>query len=216
MADTIAAKQSVQHPGSGAGPGADSGVTQNHAGTAAPTGAVTGATIPAHGGDANHAAPSALGFDASMMVALAMIVVIALAIWKKVPSMIGAALDKQIGAIQDQLDAATRLRAEAEAIKAEYAAKSMQAAKDAEALTAHAEEEAKQIIAKANIDATALIARRGKMAKDKIAAAEAAALADIRTKVAAVSALAAEHLIASGMDVKSDAVLIDRAIATLN
>lgn len=151
-----------------------------------------------------------------MLVALAMIVVIALAIWKKVPGMIGAALDKQIAAIQDQLDAATRLRSEAEAIKAEYTAKSQQAAKDAEQMKLAAEVEAKQIIAKAKKDAADMVTRRGKMAEEKIAAAETAAIADVRAKVAAVSAAAARQIIASSADAKSDAALIDQAISALN
>ncbi len=180
-------------------------------------GAETHGSVGASGqGDAHHAAPSALGFDASMLVALAMIVVIALAIWKKVPGMIGAALDKQIAAIQDQLDAATRLRSEAEAIKAEYTAKSQQAAKDAEQMKLAAEVEAKQIIAKAKKDAADMVTRRGKMAEEKIAAAETAAIADVRAKVAAVSAAAARQIIASSADAKSDAALIDQAISALN
>ena len=118
-----------------------------------------------------HATPSALGFDATMLVALAMLVVLALAIWKKVPAMIAGALDKQIAGIKQQLDQATALRAEAEAIKSEYEAKAKQAAIDAEAMKAAAEEEAKLIVARAKSDATALIGRRTQAAEEKIAAA---------------------------------------------
>jgi F-type H+-transporting ATPase subunit b len=175
---------------------------------------IAGTTIDAD--DPHHVAPSALGFDASMLVALAMIVVILLAIWKKVPGMIGAALDKQISAIQEQLDAATKLRAEAEAIKAEYVAKSQQATADAEQMKLAAAEEAKQIVAKAKTDAADMVARRGKLAEDKIAAAEAAAIADVRAKVAAVSAAAAQQIIATSADAKTDAALIDQAISSLN
>ncbi len=173
------------------------------------------ATTEAHGGEV-HAKPKALGMDATMWVALAMILVIALAIWKKVPAMIGAALDKQIAGIKDQLDQATALRAEAEAIKAEYEAKAKQAAADAEAMKAHAEDEAKAIVAKAKDDATALIARRSKAAEEKIAAAERAAIADVRAKAASVAAAAAANLIAAHHDGKADASLVDETIAKLN
>ena len=76
---------------------------------------------------AEHAAPqrpipTALGLDATAWVSLAMIVVIALMLWKKVPAVIGRALDKKIAGIRAQLDEASRLRAEAEALKAEYQA----------------------------------------------------------------------------------------------
>jgi F-type H+-transporting ATPase subunit b len=175
---------------------------------------IAGTTVD--GDDAEHAVPSALGFDATMLVALAMLIVIALAIWKKVPAMIAGALDKQIAGIKEQLDAATKLRAEAEAIKGEYEAKAKQAAIDAEAMRAAAGEEAKLIVANAKKDVAAMIVRRGKMAEEKIAAAEAAAIADVRTAAALVSAAAAEKIIANNADAKNDAALIDASIAALN
>jgi F-type H+-transporting ATPase subunit b len=172
-------------------------------------------TEAAHAG-AEHAVPSALGLDATMWVALAMLIVIALAVWKKVPALIGGILDKQIAAIREQLDAATKLRQEAEGIKAEYEAKAKEAAKDAAAMKLAAEAEAKDIVAKAKSDATALIARRTAMAEQKIAAAEIAAVADVRAKAAATATAAAVMLIADKHDGKADKGLIDRAIATLN
>lgn len=168
------------------------------------------------GAEEEHAVPSALGFDATMLVALAMLVVIALAIWKKVPAMIAGALDKQISGIKAQLDQATALRAEAEAIKAEYEAKARQAAQDAIDMKAAAEEEAKLIVSQAKADATALIGRRAKAAEEKIAAAERAAIADVRAKAATVSAAAAAQLIAAHHDANADAALIDQSINSLN
>jgi F-type H+-transporting ATPase subunit b len=168
-----------------------------------------------HGGE-EHATPSALGFDATMLVALAMLIVIGIAIWVKVPALIASMLDKQIAGIKEQLDAATNLRAEAEAIKAEYQAKDKQAAVDAEAMKANAGEEAKQIIATAKQNATNMVAQRGKMAEMKIAAAEAAAIADVRAVAAATAAAAAEHIIVSNKDALVDSALIDSSIASLN
>lgn len=173
------------------------------------------ATTEAHA-DEEHVSPSALGFDATMLVALAMLVVIALAIWKKVPAIVAGALDKQISGIKAQLDQATALRAEAEAIKAEYEAKAKQAAQDAIDMKAAAEEEAKLIVAKAKDDATNLIGRRAKAAEEKIAAAERAAIADVRAKAASVSAAAAAQLIATHHDAKADAALVDQSINSLN
>ena len=173
------------------------------------------ATTGAAGGEA-HAEPSALGFDATMLVALAMLVVIGLAIWKKVPAIIAGALDKQISGIKAQLDQATALRAEAEAIKAEYEAKAKQAAQDAIDMKVAAVEEAKLIVATAKAAATDLIARRAKAAEDKIAAAERTAIADVRAKAASVSATAAAQLIATHHDASADAALIDQSISSLN
>jgi F-type H+-transporting ATPase subunit b len=176
----------------------------------------SGATTEAHGGAAPHADPSALGLDATMWVALAMLVVIGLAIWKKVPAMITGSLDKRIAEIRAQLDAATKLRAEAESLKAEYEAKSKAAIADAEAMRVHARTEADAIVAKAEADATSLISRRQKMAEDKIAAAERSAVSEVRMRAAAAAATAATNLIAENHDAKADKSLIDGAISRLN
>ncbi len=179
-------------------------------------GAPVHAGTEAHGGAVEHAAPAALGMDATMWVALAMIVVIGIALWQRVPAMIAGALDKKIAGIKEQLDAASDLRKQAEAIKADYEAKSKQAAKDAEAMKAAAAEEAKLIVSKAKEDATALIARRTKTAEEKIAAAERAAIADVRAQAAAAATAAAAALIAKGHDGKADKSLVDQTISTLN
>ena len=176
----------------------------------------TSASTEVAGGEEAHVSPSALGFDATMLVALAMIAVIVLAIWKKVPAMIAGALDNQIAGIRQQLDQATALRAEAEAIKTEYETKAKQAAIDAEAMKAAAEEEAKLIVARAKSDATALIGRRAQAAEEKIAAAERAAIADVRKTAAVAAATAAAQLIAAHHDANADAPLIDQSIASLN
>lgn len=176
----------------------------------------TTAGSEAHGAAVPHVEPSALGFDATMLVALAMIVVIGLALWKKVPAMVAGMLDKRIGEIRRALDDANQLRGEAEALKAEYEAKAAAASADAEAMHAHARAEAEAIVAKAEADATALIARRQGMAEDKIAAAERAAIAEVRTKAASAAASAAASLIAAHHDAATDKTLVDSAIARMN
>ncbi|SNS64981.1 F-type H+-transporting ATPase subunit b [Sphingomonas laterariae] len=169
----------------------------------------------AHEGAAaeHHVDPTALGMNATAWVALAMIVVIVLMVWKKVPALIGGALDKKIASIRVQLDEASRLRAEAEALKAEYERKAAAAASEADAMIAHARDEAEGIVAKAKADASALIERRGKMAEDKIAAAERTAIAEVRAKAAAAASAAAAELIAKGHDAAADKALVDQTIA---
>ncbi|WP_380874433.1 hypothetical protein ACFB49_47950 [Sphingomonas sp. DBB INV C78] len=169
----------------------------------------------AHEGAAaeHHVDPTALGLNATAWVALAMIVVIVLMIWKKVPAMIGGALDKKIASIRVQLDEASKLRAEAEALKAEYERKAAAAAAEADTMLAHAREEAEGIVAKAKTDAASLIERRGKMAEDKIAAAERTAIAEVRAKAAAAAAAAASGLIAKSHDAAADKALVDKTIA---
>ncbi len=165
---------------------------------------------------APEAEPTALGLDAGGWVAASMLVVILVLLWQKVPALVAGMLDKQIAAIKDQLDSATRLRTEAEALKAEYAAKAAAMIKDAEAMLAHAESDSKALIAKAEADAKALIARRTQMAGDKIAAAERAALADVRARAAEATTAAARKLIIEGHGAAADTALVSDAIAALN
>jgi F-type H+-transporting ATPase subunit b len=164
----------------------------------------------------HHEEPTALLLTPGGWVAASMLFVFGIMLYAKVPSIVAAALDKKIAGIKDQLDAAARLRTEAECLKGEYEKKIKNAGKEAAVLKAAAEEEAKLIVAKAKEDATALIARRTKSAEQKIAAAERAAIADVRAKAAEAATAAAAQLIASNHDAKADKGLVDSTIARLN
>jgi F-type H+-transporting ATPase subunit b len=168
----------------------------------------TGTEVPSH-----EAEPVAFGFlTAPMAISLAMIVVIAVMIWKKVPGAIAGALDSKIALIREQLQEAENLRKEAEALKAEYEAKSASADKDREALLERAKHEAEEIVAKAKTDAEALIDRRTRMAEDKIAAEERSAVEQLRSSAAEAAARAAAKLIAQSHDAGRDARLVDDAM----
>ena len=67
-------------------------------------------------------------------------------------------------------------------------------------------------LAKAKTDAEALIERRTRMAEDKIAAEERAALEHLRASAADAATRAAARLIAERHDGPSDARLVDQAI----
>lgn len=153
-----------------------------------------------------------LGFDPGGWVAIAMLAVFALLIWKKVPGAIGRALDGKIALIRDQLQEAESLRKEAEALKKEYETKAASADKDRAALIERAKLEAQDIVAKAKADAEALIERRARMAEDKIAAEQRAAVEQLRSSAATAAARAAAALIAEHHDAKTDATLVDQAI----
>jgi F-type H+-transporting ATPase subunit b len=189
--------------------------TEGEHGAMPQTGGHAVATTADEGHGAPHAEPSALGMDATAWVALAMIVVIALLLWKKVPAAIARGLDSKIAGIRSQLDEAAQLRAEAEALRNEYQAKAASAEAEAAALIERARNEAETIVAQAEADSAALIERRGIMAENKIAAAERAAIDQIRTKAATAAAAAAAQLIAEGLDRDTDKSIVDRTIVGL-
>ena len=159
--------------------------------------------------------PTAWGFTPTGWVALAMVAVILLMIWKKVPAAIGKALDGKIALIREQLEEAKTLRAEAEALKAEYQAKADAAGAEATAMVERAKSEAKAIVAQAKTDAEALVERRGKMAEAKIAAEERAAIDELRAMAAKAATAAAAKLIAERNDAATGKKLVDDAIAGL-
>jgi len=171
----------------------------------------TSATVE-HGGEA-HAAPNVFGLEAPWFISLAVVAVLAILVWKKVPAAIGRALDSNIARIRDQLHEAETLRKEAEALKAEYQKKAKSAESEAQEMIERANAEAANIVAKAKKDAEALIERRGKMAEEKIAAEEQAAVKQLRASAADAASRAAARLIAERHDPKSDEQLVDRTIA---
>lgn len=161
-----------------------------------------------------HVEPMLLGFaPPAAVVSTSMIVLLAIALWKGVPKAIGKGLDGQIASIKAQLEEAKTLRAEAEALRKEYADKIANAEKDAAAMLEHARTEAVAIVAKAEADTADVIARREKMAEDKISAAELAAVADLRAVAADAATAAARGLIASNHSADADKALVNQAIA---
>ncbi|MBM3927430.1 MAG: F0F1 ATP synthase subunit B [Sphingomonadales bacterium] len=162
-----------------------------------------------------HADPALFGLNATVWVSLAMAVFLAVLIVKKVPAFIARMLDLQIAGIRQRLEEAKQLRAEAEALRDEYARKLADVETQTRDIVSHAEDEAKALVAKAEADAADLVARRAKMAEDKIAAAERSALAEVRTKTAEAATKAAAALIATKHGAEADQVLVDRTIAGL-
>jgi F-type H+-transporting ATPase subunit b len=174
------------------------------------------ATIEHVGAPEHHPEPTNFGFiGAPQWIALAMVLVFIVMLWKRVPALIGQALDRKIASIREQLDEAAELREQAEALKAEYEAKA--AAADAERATMleRARHEADAIVDQAKADTEVLIARRRRMAEDKIAAAERHAIDEVRAHAATAAAAAAARLIEERMGDDADRAIVDRTIESL-
>jgi F-type H+-transporting ATPase subunit b len=166
--------------------------------------------------EAHAPGPELLGLAPFQWVSISMAVLLLIAFFgAKVHKTIAGGLDSRIAAIKTALDEAKALRAEAEALRAEYAAKIAGAEADAEAMLVGARREADAIVSKAEADTTAMIARREQMARDKIGAAERQAVAELRATAANAAAAAATGLIVERHDAAADSVLADRAIAAL-
>ena len=134
---------------------------------------------------------------------------------KKLWGAIGGALDGRAAGIRRQLDEASRLRAEAEAMLKAAEAERTAAAQEAEALLARAHAEAERVATAAVADAEAAAKRRERMALDRIAAAEASAIADVRNAAAEIAGAAARAVLAQTLDAQADAALVDQSLADL-
>jgi len=152
--------------------------------------------------------------DPKLWVAISFLVFVALAGkvgWKKITEM----LDARGARIRAELDEAARLRAEAEAMRAEAERERAAALKEAEELLARARIEAERVAVAAAAEAEASAKRRERMAMDRIAAAEAGAITEVRNAAAEIAVVAAREVLAAGLDATADAALIDGAVADL-
>jgi F-type H+-transporting ATPase subunit b len=154
-------------------------------------------------------------FDATFWVAIAFVAFVAL-IGKRVYVMIVAGLDKRAQAIRDELDEAVRLREEAQALLAGYQRKQRDALSEAEEILEHAKAEAAHLAEQAERDLEAALERRIKQAEEKIAQAEAQAVAEVRDLAVDVAIEATRQLIADNLDETKTTTLVDEAIADLD
>jgi F-type H+-transporting ATPase subunit b len=169
----------------------------------------------AHDAAEGHAEATAFGLAPPWWVALSMIALIGLMIYMKVPALVAGMLDKKIDGIREMLGEAAALRAEAEALRKEYADKVANVERDAAAMLEHARKEADAIVAKAKTDSANVISRREKIAEEKIAAAERAAIVELRVRAANAASAAARDLIRTKHSAEADKALVDEAISQL-
>lgn len=148
-------------------------------------------------------------------VALGLLILIGIFLYQRVPAFVAASLDTRARAIAKELDEAKRLREEAAALLEQFRRKAANAEKEAEAIVTDAKAEAERFAAEAAAQLKLQIERRAKQAQDKIAQAEAHAVAEIRALAADVAADAAEKLIAARIDAQKAGALISQSLKEL-
>lgn len=178
--------------------------------------ALSAAAAAGHGAAESEHGPTLLGLNSEhwVWVGITIFLLLALTVFK-LPRRIVEALDARIAHARQELDRAFEIRQEAEALLLEAQTRHAASASDAAAIVAHAQQEAEALIAKAEADAAELTARRAKMARDKIAAAERAAIAEVRAAAADAAASAAAAIIAEKHGAAADKPLVDKTIAGL-
>jgi F-type H+-transporting ATPase subunit b len=150
--------------------------------------------------------------DNSFYALVALVIFLALTLYFGIPKIVGKMLDGQIKKIADDLAEAKKLREEAAALLVEYEQKRVAAESEAEGIIAAAKDEATRLTAEAQVSLADLVTRRTKAVEDKIAQAEAQAVAEVRARSADVAIEAARLVLTDEMNRKGGQV-VDNAIA---
>ncbi len=134
---------------------------------------------------------------------------------KKLWGALAGILDARATSVRAELEEASRLRREAESMLRDAEKQRADALTEAKALIEGARAEAARLSAAAAAEAEASAKRREKMAIDRIAAAEKAAVDDVRLAAVDVATTAARQVLAEGLTADADSFLIDQAITQL-
>ncbi|HSZ11977.1 MAG TPA: hypothetical protein VK759_07370 [Rhizomicrobium sp.] len=147
---------------------------------------------------------------------LGLLTVVGIILWKRVPAFLGAMLDARAAAITRELDQAKQLREEAQTLLVDYRQRAERAHAEAETMLTETRAEAERFAAESREQLKAQLERRAKQAQDKIAQAEAQALADIRALAADMAVEAAGKLIAARLDDKRAGAIVEDSIKDLS
>ncbi len=141
--------------------------------------------------------------------------IFAIAMFRPARRVLTAALDQRIGRIRDEVEDAQKLREEAQTALAGYQRRQREAIKEAEGIIAHAREEAERARIQAEAELEESILRREQQAVEKIALAEAAAMAEIRDRAVELAIAATGRLLADKMAGKAGDTAVSAAIKEL-
>lgn len=117
--------------------------------------------------------------------------------------------------VQAQLDEATQLREEAEALLAKIQSDREASEKLAAEILANAEEQAKRMQAEAKARLAEQLQRRGELAERRIATAEAQAAAEVKAAAGELAAQMAEQVLSARLAGAKSDPLVDSAIGQL-
>ena len=149
---------------------------------------------------------------AEFWVAAAFVLFIGLLVYYKVPGLITKALDERADAIRRELDEARRLREEAQQLLNDYQRKRREAEDEANGIIEQAKREAEALAAETRQSLKESLARRTKLAEEKIARAEAQALNEVRAAAVDAAIAAAERIIRQKVTPEVNAQLVDQGI----
>jgi len=157
----------------------------------------------------------ALFTEAHFWVGVAFVVFLGILAFVGVPRMAAGALDAKAARVQAQLDEATQLREEAQALLAKIHADRAASEKLAAEILANAQAQAKLMQEEAQAKLAEQLQRRGELAERRIATAEAQAAAEVKAAAADLAAQMAEQVLSARLSGAKSDPLVDSAIGQL-
>lgn len=154
-------------------------------------------------------------FDATFFALVALVIFLLIAAKAGAFSKLTSGLDNRADRIRKELEHATQLRKDAEALLAEYKQKRLDAEKEAASIISAAKSDAEEFAAETRRKLTESLERRSKQAEQKIAQAEAAAVKEVRNVATDLAIAASHHLAAEAAKAGKGAELISQSIAAV-
>lgn len=154
--------------------------------------------------------------DPTFWALVGLVIFIGVVLYMKVPKAITKSLDDRAGKITAELTAAEALRKEAEAKLAEVQKRAAEAEEEAKGIVAAARREAEQLAATASAQLVDRIARREKMAEERITRAEADAIRDVKLAAVETASKAAAAILAEQVSGKAADDEFAKALASVS
>lgn len=153
--------------------------------------------------------------NTTVWVAISFVVFIALVV-KLAGGKIVGALDKKIAEVRAEIETAERLKAEAQALLADFQQKQRDAEKVAAQIIEQAKASARAVQVAAEADLAESMERREAQLAERLKRIEEKAIADIQNHAADLAMQATREIVTKTLDEKAGGKLVDQAIASVS
>ncbi|MCH9808810.1 MAG: F0F1 ATP synthase subunit B [Alphaproteobacteria bacterium] len=148
-------------------------------------------------------------------VLLSFLIFVGLLLYMGVPGLMAKGLDDRAERIRHELDEARRLREEAQALLTEYQKKAREAEDEAKGIIDQARKDAEVMEKETEVKLQESLARRTKLAEEKIARAEAQAVSEVKASAIDAAVAASEKIVSSKVSGDKAGNLIEQSIKSL-
>ncbi|WP_182085869.1 F0F1 ATP synthase subunit B [Aureimonas sp. ME7] len=137
-----------------------------------------------------------MAFDATFWALIGLVLFLAIVVYFKAPAFAARSLDNRAKRIENEMEEARELKEEAKRQLADYQRRRREAETEASEIVASAQREALALVEEARVKSEEYVTRRTQVAEQKIAQAEADAIAEVRASAVNIAVDAATRIIA--------------------